>query len=373
MAGYSSRVNADIERWAAAGLIDAATAAALRRDVEAHARRSFSFGTVLAMMAALLFGAALLIFVAANWQAVPRLARLAGLFAVILAGYVGGALAKNRGHATFGEALWIVAAAAFGGGIALVGQMYHLAGSESSAVLTWGAGTALAAAALRSGPLTVAAAGIADGWLAMNLSGGFRLFGRSEFPHPFVAIAIVLYALSFWTRSAPARHLLLLSLIAYAALYALDRDLPQLSMALAAVSAVAFAAAMLAPAAVEGIFRLDGRLPLHALIGFLAGAACVQSAFVDGAGATPGFVVASAVALAGIVAAVVLAGRESAGLRWVAYLGFAFELVVIYLVTMQTMLDTATFFLAAATVVALLAFAIVRIERRWAAPASGGA
>lgn len=369
MASYSTRVRQDIARWAQSGLIDAATADALARDVEGNDRRSFSFGSILAMMAALLLGAAILIFIAANWQVIPRLARVAALFAVILAGYVGGALAKTRGHSAIGEALWIVAAAAFGGAIALVGQMYHLAGDESSAVLTWCAGTALAAAMLRSSPLTVAAVGIAVGWLVMDLLGGFKLFGRTDFPHLYVAVAVILFVLSYWTRSRPARHLILLSLVFYAALFALDHDMLQVAIALAAVSATLFAAAMVAPEPVERIAQLGGRLPLHALIGFLTGLAMIQFTVAGDGDANATFAVASAVALAGIAAAIVLAGRESRGLRWIAYLGFAFELVIIYLVTMQTMLGTAGFFLAAAVILGLLAFVIVRIERRWATPA----
>jgi len=146
-----------------------------------------------------------------------------------------------------------------------------------------------------------------------------------------------------------------------------------LSFALAAVSVALFAAAVLAPEPVEGIARLGGRLPLHALIGFLTGMAMIQFTFADETGTGGGFAAASAVALAGIAAAVVLAGRESRGLRWIAYLGFAFELVVIYLVTMQSMLGTAGFFLTAAIILAILAFAIIRIERRWAAPVAKGA
>ncbi|TIR44629.1 MAG: DUF2157 domain-containing protein, partial [Mesorhizobium sp.] len=72
MASYSSRVRADIARWLQAGLVDASTADALTRDVEANERKSLSFGSILAMMAALLFGAAVLIFIAANWEAIPR-------------------------------------------------------------------------------------------------------------------------------------------------------------------------------------------------------------------------------------------------------------------------------------------------------------
>jgi uncharacterized membrane protein len=370
MASYSSKVRQDIARWADAGLIDARTAEALACDVESNERRSLSFGSILAMMAALLLGAAILIFVAANWEAFPRLGRVGALFAVILAGYVGGAVLKDRDHPAIGEALWIVAAAAFGGAIALVGQMYHLSGDESSAMLTWCAGTTLAAVALRSNPLTVAAVGIADGWLVLVLFRGFNLFRDSEFPHMFVAIAAGLFVLSYWTRSQPARHLVLLSLILYTALVAADHDLTELALLLAAVSAACFAAGALAPEPVDRVVQLGGRLPLHGLIGFLTGMAMLQFEFADNADG--GFAVTSAVALAGVAGAILLAGRESRGLRWVAYLGFAFELFIVYAVTMQTMLGTAGFFLAAAVILGLLAFVIIRIEKRMKPAAIGG-
>ena len=80
MAGYLDTVSKDIARWRAAGLIDEATATALSADAAAHHRRSFSFGGILAILAAALFGAALLLLVAANWEAIPRLVRVAGIF-----------------------------------------------------------------------------------------------------------------------------------------------------------------------------------------------------------------------------------------------------------------------------------------------------
>ncbi|TIU24872.1 MAG: DUF2157 domain-containing protein, partial [Mesorhizobium sp.] len=83
--------------------------------------------------------------------------------------------------------------------------------------------------------------------------------------------------------------------------------------------------------------QLGGRLPLHALIGFLAGLAMVQFELGDEASYNSGFAIASATALAGIVAAIMLGGRESRGLRWVAYAGFAFELAIIYVVMLRSM------------------------------------
>lgn len=369
MAGYSSRVRVDIARWQQAGLIDAPTADSLARDIEANERKSLSFGSILAMMAALLFGAAILIFVAANWDTVPRLARVLALFAVIVGGYIGGAVLKTRDHAAIGEALWIVAAAAFGGSIALIGQMYHLSGDEASALVTWGTGTALAAVMLRSNPLTVASVGIADAWLFLR---GFDYFSRSEFPHTFVVMATMLYAVSFWTRSQPARHLIILSVLFYLVLLITNHGTLQVAIPLVIVSALLFAASVLAPDPVDRIVQLGGRLPLHSLLGFLTGLSMMQFELADESTYNSGFAIASVIALAGIVAAIVLAGRESRGLRWLAYAGFAFELAIIYVVTLQSMLDTAGFFLAAAVLLGVLALVIIRVEKRMKGPVAGG-
>jgi uncharacterized membrane protein len=360
MAGYSVRVRQDIARWVQSGLIDAPTADALARDVEENERRSLSFGSILAMLAAVLFGAAILIFIAANWEAFPRIARVGLLFALILGGYVGGAVLKTRKHAALGEALWIVAAAAFGGSIALIGQMYHLPGDESSAMVVWGAGTALAALALRSNALTVAAVGIADAWFVLSIVGSFDFFRSLQIPHFFVLVSIVLFGLSFWTRSQPARHLIILSLIFYVATLAIDHEMVGVAAVLAAISAGVFAVASLAPEPFDKIVQLGGRLPLHALIGFLTGMALIQIERIDDGG----FAVSAAIVLAGIAAAIVLAGRDSRAVRWLAYLAFALELCLIYAVTMETMLGTAGFFLAAAVILAVLAFAIMQIEKR---------
>jgi uncharacterized membrane protein len=252
MASYSSRVRADIGRWLQAGLVDAPTADALTRDIEANERKSLSFGTILAMMAALLFGAAILLFVASNWEDIPRLVRVAALFAVILAGYVGGAVLKMRDQAAIGEALWIVAAAAFGGSIALIGQMYHLTGDEASAMVTWGIGTALAAVALRSSPLTVAALGIAIAWLFVR---AFDFYDRPVFPDFFVVMALVLFVVSFWTRSQPARHLIILSVIFYIAVRGLDQNTLALAIPLVVVSVLLFAVSIFAAATADRILQ----------------------------------------------------------------------------------------------------------------------
>lgn len=349
------------------GFIDAAAGERITKEVESHERRLLSFGNVLAIMAALLLAAAVLVMVAANWEAIPRVARVAVLFLLILGGYVGGAFLKNTGNGGIGEGLWIIAAAAFGGSIALIGQMYHLSGDESGVLITWSIATAVAAAALQSSPLTIAAVVIAATWMFWL---GFDIWGKGDIPYLYPLLAAALWAVSLWTGSRAARHLILLSLMLFMVLLAINMDQPAIVAGLAAISAALFAAALLLPGPVERVAQLNGRLPLHGLIGFLTGMFVLHGWVFDNAGM---FTLVALVTLAGIVGALVLAGRESRGLRWIAYTGFTLELVLVYIVLAGSMLGTAGLFLSAGLVLGIVAFLIIRVEKRMNAPAAEGA
>ena len=365
MASYSSRILKDIDRWSADGLIDQQIAHLLRRDVEANRREALSFGFILAIMAAVLFGAAILLFIAANWEVFPRLARVIMLGTLIGGGNVGGAWLKERGHRAAAEGLWLVAAAAFGASIALIGQMYHLSGDEADAVLIWCAAVAVAATGLRSAPLTIAAVALADAWLLMR---GMEGWGGAGFPYLFPAIAAAFWLVSLWTECRPARHLLVLSLLAYVFLLAIRHDFLTVAALLASISAALFAASVRWPDLSERWVRLNGKLPLHSFQGFLLGMIMTQSWLA--ADDAP-FVLVAALTLAGIAAALLLAGREDRRLRTVAYLAFGIELCFIYVVTMSTMLGTAGFFLAAGAILGLLAIFIIRMERRLKSQGAG--
>ena len=77
-------------------------------------------------------------------------------------------------------------------------------------------------------------------------------------------------------------------------------------------------------AASASLARLNGLLPVHALIGFLAGAIVIQLQTAgDAAGA---FAIAAAIGLAGIVAAVVLAGVVPLGVAFFRPMGPAVRL-----------------------------------------------
>ena len=96
MLDYQARLRKDIARWLDRGLIDSRIAEALLRDSAGQPKEGTSFGSVLAVMASILIGAALLVFIAANWEGIPRVTRVLALFALIAASYVGGAWLKLR-------------------------------------------------------------------------------------------------------------------------------------------------------------------------------------------------------------------------------------------------------------------------------------
>lgn len=361
MAGYTSRLKTEIGRWEAAGLIDARTAVALRQDVDARPG-GISFGQILAMLAAVLIGAAVLLLVAANWEAFPRLLRVCMIFALIAAGYVGGAVLKGRGSHGFAQAAYTLGAVAFGAGIALVAQMYHLSGDETQAILVWCAGTVLAAAALRSGPLAAGAVLLAAAWMAMSMT-EHRFPGLP--PLSFLAVAAFIWAVSLWTEGVAARHLLLLSLMLFAILHFIGSEELVAPLLLAIASAAAFAASVLAPAAAERVARLgEGGLPVQGLLGFIAGMSPIQFTYQD----ERIFLLIVAIVFAGIIAALVLGGRDSRMLRWLGYGAFTYEVIYVYIVLVASMIGTAGFFLSIGLVVAALAFVIGRLERRLKTP-----
>lgn len=372
MSQHARRVRKDIGRWEAAGLIDRRTAGRLLDDVALNAGRGVNFGAVLAMMAAALFGAAILIFVAANWDAIPRLARVVMLFALIAAAYVGGAGLKVSGRPAAGEALYIIGAAAFGGSIALIGQMYHMSGDERQAILVWSLGTSFAAALLRSPALSAGAVILLAAWLVMG--DGFWTPRGWQDGLFFILLGLGNWLVSLWTRSLPARHMLLLSISLLVVVYVLDAPRVTSAVNWLAVFLMVLSAALMAfwrlrPALAVRVFDMPEGLPSHALVGFLTGVGSLQLMWGDDSVFLP----LSIVAVAGIVAALLVAGRESVMMRRLAYAAFAFQICLIYVVMIGSMLDTAGFFLFAGLAVAGLAILISRFERRFTPPSEGEA
>jgi len=106
---------------------------------------------------------AVALLVAHNWHEIPRSAKLAGVLTVLLGAHAGGLVLRARGHGLMGEGLFVLGGGLFLVGIALLGQVYNLAGRESDAVLLWWALLLPAAYVLPSIAL------IALGWLGASV------------------------------------------------------------------------------------------------------------------------------------------------------------------------------------------------------------
>jgi uncharacterized membrane protein len=365
MTTYAERVKRDIARWSDTGLIDAGTAERLRTDIEAHARSRISFPTIFSMMAAALLCAAILLFVAANWQDIPRLVRVGMLAVLILGGYLGGAVLKLRGSAAFGEGAWLVAATAFGASIALVAQMYHLSGEEKDAILTWFLGTGLAALVLRSSPLTVGGVLLTGVWMFMAAG---SMTARGDIPWPWLLMAGGLWLVSLWTVSQPARHLLSLLLIAFAWIALIAHETVLVPFAVLVLAAALFVADRASPPWVTRL-GLGASPAVHGLLHLLSALAMLHLLYAD----DRLLFIIVLLTFGAIAAALLLAGRRSATLRWLAYAAFAIELCYAYVALLGSMLGTAGFLLLVGLGLALLAWGIRRLEATLTRPPGGEA
>ena len=123
--GYRQRLEADLAKWVADGVISGDAAQSIRgaRFVEEASSR---LPGIFAMLGALMLAASVSAFVAANWQEIPRLVRLVGILTLIAACFPIALQLGRRGIPWGDDAVVTFATLCFGAGVAVVGQMYHL-------------------------------------------------------------------------------------------------------------------------------------------------------------------------------------------------------------------------------------------------------
>jgi uncharacterized membrane protein len=137
-----------VTRWQGAGLLDDATAAAIRAYEEAHVKPSSRRWQVhiALILGAILLGAGVLLFVAAHWEGVSPLVRLLLVLAMLVFFHGLGLITRGR-FSGFATAMHGVGTISAGAAIALVGQIFNMQEHWPSAVMLWalcaGAGWAL--------------------------------------------------------------------------------------------------------------------------------------------------------------------------------------------------------------------------------------
>lgn len=352
-------VKKHIARWQRNGLIDEATAERLRKEIDDRGS-GLGLGGILAVLGAVLLGAAIVSLIAANWEVMPRLVRLGLIVVVIFLGYVGGAWRASRGDRIFSEALYLIAAITFGAGIALVSQMYHLSGDTSHAALLWVAGTMIAALFLRSQVLTSSSVAISGFYLFASLDPATS--DRLSYLWLVPVLAVICGGLVWYTKARAARHFIAILLITYVFTVRFDLDNGGILWLAALLGAGLFLADALRSREIQQLTGWSEAIGAYGFATLLLALIFFQfDEFSDG---TTNQVVIGFAILAATIAGLSLSGHRNLAVRWMAYTVFSLEVLYLAFQTIGTMIGTAGFFLSAGILVLLLAAFVIRMERR---------
>jgi uncharacterized membrane protein len=161
-----------LERWLAAGIIDASAAERIR---EFERERERGSGKALPVALALGFGgllvaAGILLFVAANWEQMSPTLRTTAVLALVGIFHVGGAVAAGRFEA-LATTLHALGTIALGAGIYLAGQIFNLNEHWPGGILLWALGAWAGWWLRRDWPQLALAAILTPVWLNAEWSG----------------------------------------------------------------------------------------------------------------------------------------------------------------------------------------------------------
>lgn len=204
---YRERLEADLARWQAEGLLPPKSADAIRATLR-PAPEGVTIATVVGIVGGLLIAAAFLAFIAANWTVIARPLRFTILLAGIVGAYGASALFDRAERTHLADLSAGAGSIIFGAAIALVGQMYHLGDDFAGGLLLWAAG-ALAAAAL-TGSHSALAVGLAAGCVWS----GMRVVEMSNIHPHFAIVWLIGAALALTWNTAASRHLVAVAALA---------------------------------------------------------------------------------------------------------------------------------------------------------------
>lgn len=355
MWSYRKRLDHDLVRWRTAGWITHEAEAAIRKDVE-KGIRTLGLANALAILSAVLIGFAVMSFVAANWQDMPRIVRIGMLMLALWASYALAVVFARRGMEGFAHAAVLLGVGIFGGSIMLISQMYHMHGNPADAVLLWAAGALVAGVGLRSNPALAFAMILVTYW---GISEAMRL---DVVFWPFLVPWALVAAAFYWQRWRPGLHIAGLALTGFIVSLGYRLNDGHAHGIVAAVGLFIMATALAGerlkpelPALWSGTFN-------YGLAIALAGLWALQ--FVE----SPELDVFTLIAI--LVLALVIASifwglkAGNRGALWLGYIGFSVEILAIYIKTIGTLLNTSLFFLVAGLIVSALAGIAYRLHAR---------
>ncbi len=197
---YAKRLERDLKHWLEKGWVTEEGYRAILAEQAQGAKLSAS--AALAAIGAVLLGFAAISFVAANWNEIPRILRVAMLTSGLWAAYGSAAYLYKRELPDFAQAAVLAGALLFGASVMLVTQMYHIdSGDLPGFMFLWMAGAAAAGLLFRSS-LALSC--------AMILAGAWFLSEMGPEPHTvqwhFLPVWAALSASLIWNRTGIGLH-----------------------------------------------------------------------------------------------------------------------------------------------------------------------
>jgi uncharacterized membrane protein len=355
MWGYERRLSRDVARWQSAGWITPDAGERILADVAAGGSR-MALAPVLAILASVLMAFAVISFVAAHWDEMPRALRLGLLFGGLWTSYGLAGWFQSRGMKGFSDAALLLAVAIFGGSIMLISQMFHIDANPPDGILLWWTGALAAGVLLASNPalaLTMVLVGL---WAYLETD------QRSQVYWPFLVGWALVSAAFAWQRWRPGLHLsgLALALFVVSLGFTLKTGHEHGTVLLLglAASAGGFIAERLKPGWAS-LWR--GVLQYGALTAF---AALMALQFIEPTGVRE-LIFLAVITLALLLGLVWLGlWSDNRAALWLGYIAFSIEIFSLYVKTVGSLLDTSLFFLIAALLVAALAGLAWRLHMR---------
>lgn len=208
MTSYRDRVKQDLDRWIAGGLVAPDKRDAILATLP-EARR-IDAATALAWVGGVLLGVAVIAFIAANWDVLPRIGRFALVLAAFLALAGAGAWAAHKARPILSNIALTIAALVFAAAIGLTGQIFDIAGDPRTAA--YGAGVAAFALALAGRSTGAATVGLVFIGLGDFTDRQWFAGSNSDAPWMLGAAPLGAYLALRW-GSAPLAHVSALAII----------------------------------------------------------------------------------------------------------------------------------------------------------------
>jgi uncharacterized membrane protein len=141
---YLRQLTHDLDQWIASELVAAENRDRILASVGAATKRQ-ALPIIFGILGVVLLGAAAMSFVAANWSAMDKLARLLVLFGSMGAAGALAAFLYARGLKLFADVASLLTVLMFGVAIMFIGQTYHIDTGWSGGLMLWATGALVAA------------------------------------------------------------------------------------------------------------------------------------------------------------------------------------------------------------------------------------